>query len=388
MNSSTSREKNASLSTRHGSRARWLLIIFILLLVLHIIDSSRFLLQRTISENARQERNPQLNVATRVEIAIVSVFHNEAPFLLEWIAHHVDLGVERFYLYNHESTDDFAQVLAPLISSGLVVLTNASTILGGKKADIEWVLQHKLLAQFASLHHWYYVWRESTEWVLLIDVDEFVWPVDGEFKNGLRSLARSRSFRGVGGIALGRIPFSTDGRKWRVRRDELQTLTFGERKREEMLSREQPKIMYRSAAMLKPFSHLHSFRGAHGPLANAQGVFNGTFDMPCDNCTVPRVESPLVILHYLAGSLESCREKRARSRDFHGGWRHKTHPKYCERLHRGSGVFDEGSFKRDHQLIQKMRARQRPLCSRMQSLNENYCAQWQCCGAYQKLNKQ
>src|SRR3989338_10230517 len=58
-------------------------------------------------------------------LAICSMFKNEAPWLKEWITyHHNVLKVDHFYLYNNDSTDDFATVLQPFIDQGLVELIN------------------------------------------------------------------------------------------------------------------------------------------------------------------------------------------------------------------------------------------------------------------------
>ena len=39
-------------------------------------------------------------------LAVCAIYRNEAPYLREWIEFHRLVGVERFFLYNNESTDD------------------------------------------------------------------------------------------------------------------------------------------------------------------------------------------------------------------------------------------------------------------------------------------
>lgn len=56
------------------------------------------------------------------------MFQNEAPWLKEWITyHHKVLGVDHFYLYNNDSTDDFMKILQPYIDNGIVELIDWSS---------------------------------------------------------------------------------------------------------------------------------------------------------------------------------------------------------------------------------------------------------------------
>ena len=67
-------------------------------------------------------------------LSIAAIYRNEAPYLREWIEFHKLVGVERFFLYNNESTDDHRAVLAPYVEAGIVAsLTSvrASIVSGG-----------------------------------------------------------------------------------------------------------------------------------------------------------------------------------------------------------------------------------------------------------------
>ena len=55
---------------------------------------------------------------------ICAIFKNEALYLKEWIEFHRIVGVDRFYLYDNNSTDDFMPILQPYIDSGVVDLTD------------------------------------------------------------------------------------------------------------------------------------------------------------------------------------------------------------------------------------------------------------------------
>lgn len=54
------------------------------------------------------------------ELVMAAMFKDEAPYLREWILYHRMVGVEHFWLYNNDSTDNWSEVLAPFIDEGLV----------------------------------------------------------------------------------------------------------------------------------------------------------------------------------------------------------------------------------------------------------------------------
>jgi SAM-dependent methyltransferase len=51
---------------------------------------------------------------------IVAIVRNEAPYLLQWIAHYRVLGFEQITIYDNESNDGSSRILAPLARAGIV----------------------------------------------------------------------------------------------------------------------------------------------------------------------------------------------------------------------------------------------------------------------------
>ena len=56
----------------------------------------------------------------KVYLSITAVLQNEAPYIKEWIEYHRLVGVERFYIYDNESTDNVKEILKPYIDLGIV----------------------------------------------------------------------------------------------------------------------------------------------------------------------------------------------------------------------------------------------------------------------------
>ncbi|MFC3652667.1 glycosyltransferase family 92 protein [Dyella humi] len=94
----------------------------------------------------------------RCVLAICAVFKDEAAYLREWVEFHQLMGVERFYLYNNNSSDRYLDALQVHIASGAVVLH-------------EWP-RHP--AQLQAYEHCLKTHGNEADWIAFIDVDEFL----------------------------------------------------------------------------------------------------------------------------------------------------------------------------------------------------------------------
>jgi len=54
------------------------------------------------------------------DFAVVAILKNEGHYLKEWLDYHLLAGVDHFYLYDNDSTDNQAAVAAPYVEAGLV----------------------------------------------------------------------------------------------------------------------------------------------------------------------------------------------------------------------------------------------------------------------------
>src|SRR5262245_39414677 len=55
-----------------------------------------------------------------IGLAVCGIFRDEGPYLAEWVTFHRCQGVDRFYLYDNLSTDDWRSELGFEIDSGVV----------------------------------------------------------------------------------------------------------------------------------------------------------------------------------------------------------------------------------------------------------------------------
>lgn len=97
-----------------------------------------------------------------VELAVCAIFRDEAQYLEEWLTFHAGVGVQRFYLYNDRSTDDYQAVLAPWIERGVVSLR-------------DWPNQTLVEAFNDCLQRH----RDDATWIAFLDLDEFLYSPTG-----------------------------------------------------------------------------------------------------------------------------------------------------------------------------------------------------------------
>ncbi len=97
-------------------------------------------------------------------LAIVAIFKNEGHYLEEWIEYHLLAGVEHFYLYNNDSTDNYAEVLEQYIEANIV------TLIDFPGDVIQLPAYNDALMKF----------RFHCRYIAFVDIDEFIFPRTGQ----------------------------------------------------------------------------------------------------------------------------------------------------------------------------------------------------------------
>lgn len=127
----------------------------------------------------------------RYHISVCAIFQNEALYFKEWIEYNRLIGVEHFYLFNNDSTDNYLEVLQPYIQEGVVEV-------------IDWPSLHKdgswMQEQVNAYNYCIKKALGITTWLAIIDLDEFIVPVQ---KNNLvEFLADFEGDPTLGGIKM------------------------------------------------------------------------------------------------------------------------------------------------------------------------------------------
>jgi hypothetical protein len=92
-------------------------------------------------------------------LCLVAIFKNESHILKEWIEHYLNQGVDKIFLVDNGSTDNYYSILQPYISTGKVDLVKDTK----KHAQVELYNKH-------FLHK-----CKAYDWVIVCDLDEFIY---------------------------------------------------------------------------------------------------------------------------------------------------------------------------------------------------------------------
>jgi len=97
-----------------------------------------------------------------LRILSVTSVRNEAPYLLEWIAHHRAAGVTDFLIYSNDCDDGTDQLLSLLDDAGEVTHVPHEP---EPNKSVQWQ---------ALRQAWKHPLRKAADWIMVTDVDEFL----------------------------------------------------------------------------------------------------------------------------------------------------------------------------------------------------------------------
>lgn len=128
---------------------------------------------------------------TKSTLCACTMVYNVAKFLKEWVMYHSRIGVEKFILYDNGSDDDMSSVVKELNLQGY---------------DIEIVFWIWPKTQEAGFSHSVLYAKSSCEWMMFVDVDEFVFSPSwlnslSPSKSMLKSLLPSEN-NGIGMVSI------------------------------------------------------------------------------------------------------------------------------------------------------------------------------------------
>ncbi len=92
---------------------------------------------------------------------VAAVARDEGRYFKEWIDYHLLVGVEKFFIYDNQSTDNTYEVLKPYIDAGIV----------------EYIFVEGDGIQNQVNYHAICNARDKTKWLAVIDLDEFIMPI-------------------------------------------------------------------------------------------------------------------------------------------------------------------------------------------------------------------
>ena len=130
------------------------LVKTLLLLIVNILSPIICIIRKIGSKRVRLNK-PKYN------FSVCAIFKNEELSLKQWIEYHLQIGVEHFYLYNNNSTDNFNEILKPYIENSIVTL-------------VDWPMTRA--QQMPAYKDCYDQFKDETRWIAYIDLDEYITP--------------------------------------------------------------------------------------------------------------------------------------------------------------------------------------------------------------------
>jgi glycosyl transferase family 2 len=134
-----------------------------------------------------------------LRLALAAIFKNEGPYVLEWVAHHRALGIERFFVADNDSTDETTALLIALAQAGIVYHLPFPTPAGRapQMAAYEVILRR---------------FRAAADWIAFLDADEFLVPA-APHRSLAEVIAKLDPGPDVGAIAVNWSLYGSSGHK-------------------------------------------------------------------------------------------------------------------------------------------------------------------------------
>ena len=121
-----------------------------------------------------------------IYLSIACIAKDEGPYIKEWLESHRIVGVQRFYFYDKESSDNTREILEPYIRDGVVIYRYVT----GRAMQCP-VYQDAVLKV-----------RGHTRWLAVIDLDEFIVPIE---HNTVPEILKQ--FEAYPGVGIARLTF-------------------------------------------------------------------------------------------------------------------------------------------------------------------------------------
>lgn len=128
----------------------------------------------------------------KYNLSLTMCVKDESAYILEWLEYHLLQGVDHFYIYNNNGTDNTSELLKPYIQKGIVTWR----VFPGMEMQEE-------IYNDAITHY-----KNETRWMGFIDCDEFIVPMKH------RSLAKAlKEYEDFSQILMHWVLYGSSGHK-------------------------------------------------------------------------------------------------------------------------------------------------------------------------------
>lgn len=232
-----------------------------------------------------------------MKIALCGIFKNEAPYIVEWVAHHRLLGIDKIYIANNESTDGSDDILRSLQEEGYIEYFNFSAPFGRAPQLLAY---QEIINRYSS----------EVDWMGFIDADEFIVSGDEYHSNEKFSdLMKAFDQRSdVGSIVLNWSIFGSSGNDFYENKKMIERFPY--RAEKDFKENHHYKSFFRTSALSEVGANPHFFM-----LKDGYSVLHINGEEVIDHergrgLSEGIIWSPFRINHYLLKSKEEFLRKK------------------------------------------------------------------------------
>lgn len=139
-------------------------------------------------------------------LSFVSNFKNENPYLREWLDYHIKVGVDHFYLFDQDGSDEAKNIIQPYVENGYVTVhdwTKFSPKFEGPTYFFQKNKNH--LGNIYAARNY----RHLNTWMLKIDIDEFLYSNDPSKR--IKDILSQYDSNSIRRLRVPRIDFGSHG---------------------------------------------------------------------------------------------------------------------------------------------------------------------------------
>lgn len=190
--------------------------------------------------------NKPVDIGKKSKLCLLAIARGEEPYFIEWIEFHKMMGVDHFFIYDNGNDGAAGKLLEPYIRTNEITLIPFPHIEGLR--DYKKTGNNTLSIQNLAYGDFILRYRQNCQWVLVCDIDEFVYPFLSSGFNTIKEYLQTLDSSRVMGMEIPSYVFGSNGHE--VWPDGLVIENYKLRKKEPHLHKS-----IGNASFLRPWPH-------------------------------------------------------------------------------------------------------------------------------------
>lgn len=259
-----------------------IIILFILIIIFLLIKYLKFIYIK--KETFKLEPK-------KYNLSIMAIFKGEQAYMEEWLDYHISQGFEQIYLYSNEpNLNSYPYLKEPKYSPYIKLIDWVN-----KKNDGIYTIQRQ------AYTHCVQTYSHETQFLLMLDIDEFIVPLKSYSKVSEYILNLKSQWNEIKAFKIQRYDFGSSGYKTKPKGKVMENY----KKHEKICSSYKTLANTDYINKLEKFWRVHDFnfiQDKKGKIYNNYFNYNSGYPNNCSSSTINEI--PLVINHYYTKSYQ------------------------------------------------------------------------------------